>query len=135
MESSVNVKRLLKHLTLSVSSETISTNFLVLCDSDCSHSWLSSKLADQLQLAGSPLELTVNEIDSQQADNCHKTGRNNGKKFLLQIYSFNVHPFVKEDKNVRSEVVNVFSLQRLYSHHEYLDPNFYNYSKVKIILG
>ena len=49
-----------------LSPSDVRSRALVLCDTACSHSWISSELTSRLQLKGTPLKLTVNGINTQE---------------------------------------------------------------------
>ena len=49
-----------------LSPSDVRTRELVLCDTACSHSWMSSKHASRLQLKGTTLKLTVKGINTQE---------------------------------------------------------------------
>ena len=66
MSSVSAVKGLLQITEVELESPSCSEKLLVLCDSACSHSWISKRLADKLQVKGSPTKLTVHGINSQQ---------------------------------------------------------------------
>ena len=63
--SVLRVKGLLQIVELKLSSITSSSNTLVLCDSACSHSWISVSLAEKLKLSGEKLNILVSGINSQ----------------------------------------------------------------------
>ena len=60
------MKGLLQITEVEVHTGTNSTKVLVLCESPCSHSWVSENLATKLNLKGLPTKLTVHGINSQQ---------------------------------------------------------------------
>ena len=66
MPSVSDFKDLLQITEVELESPSCSEKVLVLCDSTCSHSWISKRLADKLQVKGSPTKLTVHGINSQQ---------------------------------------------------------------------
>ena len=66
MPSVSDVKGLLQITKVELESPSCSEKVLVLCDSACSHSWISKRLADKLQVKGSPTKLTVHGINLQQ---------------------------------------------------------------------
>ena len=57
LTSITNVKGLLQVLEVDLLSPSdVRTRALVLCDTACSHSWISSELASRLQLKGTPIK-------------------------------------------------------------------------------
>ena len=54
-----DVKGLLQITEVELQNSEESENVLVLCDSPCSHSWISSELACKLDECGTPTKLTV----------------------------------------------------------------------------
>ena len=44
-------------------------NPMALCDTACSHSWMTRNLADKLKVRGHPIKVTVNGINSQETVN------------------------------------------------------------------
>ena len=67
LTSITDVKGLLQVLEVDLLSPSdVRTRAFVLCDTACSHSWISSELASRLQLKGTPLKLTVNGINTQE---------------------------------------------------------------------
>ena len=61
-----DVKGLLQITEVDVYSTECPEPVLVLCDSNCSHFWISETLAEKLKLQGPPTTLTVRGINSQQ---------------------------------------------------------------------
>ena len=59
MPSVSDVKSLLQITEIELESPSGSEKVLVLCDSACSHSWISKGLADKLQIKGSPTKLAT----------------------------------------------------------------------------
>ena len=66
MLSVSDVKGLLQITEVELESPSCSEKVLVWCDSACSHSWISKRLANKLQVKGSPTKLTVYGINLQQ---------------------------------------------------------------------
>ena len=66
MPSVSDVKGLLQITEVELEPLSGSKKVLVLGDSACSHSWISKRLADKLQVKGNPTKLTVHGINSQQ---------------------------------------------------------------------
>ena len=61
-----DVKGLLEITEVEVHTPITSVKALALCDSACSHSWISEDLATKLNVEGLPTKLTVHGINSQQ---------------------------------------------------------------------
>ena len=61
-----DVEGLLQITEVEVHTPTTSVKVLALCDSACSHSWISEDLATKLNVKGLPTKLTVHGINSQQ---------------------------------------------------------------------
>ena len=66
MHSVTDYKGLLQIVEVQLDSLSNSVEVLALCDSACSHSWVSRSLADKLRVKGSATKLTVHGINSQQ---------------------------------------------------------------------
>ena len=66
LASKSDVKGLLQTVKVNLSSSYGSQTAWALCDSACSHSWMTRKLARDLKLEGRPICLTVNGINSQE---------------------------------------------------------------------
>ena len=69
MPSVVDVKGLLQITEVDLHSNDQSERVLALCDSACSHSCVSSRLADKLNAKDTPLKLTVHGINCHQVVN------------------------------------------------------------------
>ena len=54
-------------LQLKISSHTDVTTALVMCDSCCTHSWVSAGLAQHLNLTGQKLDILVNGFNSTES--------------------------------------------------------------------
>ena len=61
-----NVKGLLQITEVELHSAGESKKILALCDTACSHTWISASLASNLKVQGIPIKLTVHGINSQQ---------------------------------------------------------------------
>ena len=67
LTSITDIKGLPQVLEVDLTSPSnVSTRAFVLCDTACSHSWISSELANRLQLKGEPFKLTVKGINTQE---------------------------------------------------------------------
>ena len=109
---------------------------LALCDSACSHSWISEKLATKLNLKGVPTKLTVHGINSQQVVDTEIV-----ELKLTPVHSggscsaFNVKPYVRKTLHVGNDVIDVDSLKTIYPHLEPIALKTYSYADVEMILG
>ena len=66
LPSVTDVKGLLQITEIELHSAATSEKVLTLCDSACSHSWISARLANRLKVQGVPTKLTVHGINSHQ---------------------------------------------------------------------
>ena len=67
-----------------------------LCHTACSHSWISSKLANRLQFKGTQIKLTVNGVNTQE----NKTNR------WKYVSLFDPFPNVQENLRVGSDIID-----------------------------
>ena len=63
--SVTDVKGLLQVFRVRIESDERTDYALVLCDSACTHSWLSTRLAEKLKLKETPVQMTVSCINSK----------------------------------------------------------------------
>ena len=66
LPSVTDVKGLLQITEVELHSNENCEKVLALCDSACSHSWISARLARKLKVHGGPTKLTVHGINSHQ---------------------------------------------------------------------
>ena len=66
MSSVADVKGLLQVTEVELHSNGKSEKVMAICDSACSHSWISANLATKLNVHGTPTKLTVHGINSNQ---------------------------------------------------------------------
>ena len=117
-------------------SAAASKRVLALCDSACSHSWISESLANKLKVKGKPQKLTVNGINSQEVIDTQSV-----ELKLTPVNpsgscsTFDVTPFVRKNINVGSEVIDVDHLKTQYPHLEPVALSKYSYGDVEVILG
>ena len=136
LPSVTDVKGLLQIAEVSLQSSDSSAKVLVLCDSACSHSWISEKLAKKLNVQGTPTKLTVHGINSHQVIDTQAV-----ELKLTPVHSggscstFVVKPFVRKDLNIGTDFVNVDSLKVQYPHLEPIPLKSYSYGEVEMILG
>ena len=128
------VKELLQN-ELKLSSNSSSSNSLVLCDSACSHSWVSAQLAEKLNLSSEKLILTVSGINSQQVLTTERV------EIVISVinesnsYNFHARPFVKIDLNLESDAMNVSEFKKVYPYLTPVPSLSYQLSDVELILG
>ena len=89
-----------------VNSSGLDTKALFLCDTTCSNSWVAGSLAEKFGLHGKALKLTVRVINTEVVDTrvvevTVKPGEHQ------DFEPFTIHPFVKENLNVGSDIINV----------------------------
>ena len=136
MPSVTNVKGLMQVTEVNLQSFFHTEKAPVLCDSSCSISWVCEKLARRLNVQGTPLKLTVNGINSHETIETQIVGMK-----LTPVHSggfcpaFVVKPYVREDLNVGTEVIDVETLQVQYPHLESIPLKKYCYGDVEMILG
>ena len=136
MPSVVDVNGLLQKTEIELHSSEQSKRVLALCDSACSHSWISSRLADKLNAKGLPTKLTVLAI------NCHQVVNTQMVELKLtpvhsggSCSSFAIKQYVRVDLQVGTDVIDVESLKTMYPHLEPIPLKKYSYADVDMILG
>ena len=122
-------------LRLEISSHTHVITALVMCDSCCTHSWVSAGLAQRLNLTGRKLDILLNGFNSTESVPTQQVEVNVFAKFDHHEYSFRVTPFVKDSLNVGSKIIDVPILQDRFPHLQPIKLIVYNYSDVEMILG
>ena len=131
-----NVKGILQVLEVDlVSPSNVSTRALVLCDTACSHSWMSSDFANNLQLKREPFKLTVNGINTQEtiiSESVQVTVKPIGEKTCSP---FALLPYVKQKLQVGSDIIDNTALQEKYPHLSVLQNKTYHFANVEMILG
>ena len=136
LTSITDVKGLLQSLEVDLLSPSdVRTRALVLCDTACSHSWISSELASCLQLKGTPLKLTVNGINTQEtikSESVQVTVQPIGKNTCSP---FDLLHYVKTNLRVGSDIIDNTAIQEKYPHLSVLPSKTYDYAKVEMILG
>ena len=131
-----DVKGLLQIAQVELQSPVNSVKTLVVCDTACSRSWISRRLADQLQLKGSPTKLTVHGINSHEVVNTEIV-----ELKLTPVHSvnscppFSVKPYVRKNLNVGTDVIDVDVLKTRYPHLDPIPLAEYRYEDVEMILG
>ena len=136
MPSVSDVKGLLQITEIELESPSDSEKVLVLCDSACSHSWISKRLADKLQVKGSPTKLTVHGINSQQLIDTETV-----ELKLTPVHSggscssFPVKPFVRNGLKIGNDFIDVDNLKAKYPPLEPISLSKYSYADVEMSLG
>ena len=136
MPSVTDVKGLLQITEVGLTSPSSSAKILGLCDSACSHSWISRRLADKLQVKVSATKLTVHRINSQQLIDTETV-----ELRLTPVHSggscssFPVTPYVRDDLKVANDIIDVDKLETTYPHLELIPLSKYSYSDIEMILG
>ena len=131
-----DVKGLLQITEVEVHTPTTSVKVLALCDSACSHSWISEDLATKLNVKGLPTKLTVHGINSQQVVDTQIV-----ELKLTPVHSggscptFDVKPYVRKNLHVGNDVIDVDQLKQQYPHLEPVALSKYSYGDVEMILG
>ena len=88
--------KLLPVLRLGIGSSTYVTTALVMCDSCCTHSWVSADLTQRLNLTGQKLDILVKGFNSTTSVPTQQVEVNLFAKFDHHEHSFRVAPFVKD---------------------------------------
>ena len=109
---------------------------LALCDSACSHSWISERLARKLEVNGVPKKLTVHGINSHQVVETQMV-----ELKLTPVHSsgscspFAMKPYVRKNLSVGTDTIDIDYLKTKYPHLEPISLNKYSYADVDMILG
>ena len=131
-----DVKGLLQITEVELQTSEKSERVLVLCDSACSHSWISFELARKLDVRGSPTKLTVHGINSNKVVDTVMV-----ELKLTPVHSggscssFIVKPYVRDQLTIGNDVIDVDDLKTRYPHLEPIALSKYSYADVKMILG
>ena len=136
MPPATEYKGLLQIAEVQLDSLSSSVKVLALCDSACSHFWISRSLADKLRVKSSATKLTVHGINSQQMVDTETV-----ELMLTPFHSggscstFPVTPYVRDDLKVGNDVIDVDNLKKVCPHLEPIPLSKYSYSNVEMILG
>ena len=111
--SSVNdVKGLLQVTELQLgNSSGLDTKALAMGDSACINSWVAGSLADRLSFHGKALKLTVKSINTEELVDTRVVEVTVKPGEHQKFEPFTISPFVKENLNVSSDIINVQYLQ------------------------
>ena len=134
--STTGVKGLLQIVELEVFSPTTSINVFALCDSGCSHTWISDDLAQKLSPDGKVTSITVNGINCQEVVQTRMVEVNfcsilpdEGREV------FTVNAFTKSSINVGRDFIDVADLKSKYPLLDPVPGRQIDYSSVSMILG
>ena len=136
MPSVADVKGLLQVTEVELHSNGKSEKILALCDSACSHSWISANLATKLNVHGTPTKITVHGINSNQVVDTQLV-----ELKLTPVHSggscspFVVKPYVREDLKVGTDTIDVELLKTKFPHLQPISLKKYSYADVEVILG
>ena len=136
LPSITDVKGLLQITEVELHSTTTSDQVLALCDSACSHSWISARLAKKLKVQGVPTKLTVHGINSHQVVNTEIM-----ELKLTPVHSgsscspFTIETKGRENLNVGTDTIDVNYLKTKYPRLEPISLQKYSYADVDMILG
>ena len=134
--SVADVEGLLRGTEVELHANGKSEKVLALCDSACSHSWISANLATKLNIHGTPTKLTVDGINSNQVVDTQLV-----ELKLTPVHSsvscspFEVKPYVREDLEVGTDIIDVEFLKTKYTHLPPISLKKYSYANVEMILG
>ena len=117
------------------SSSGKDTTALVLCDTACSNTWLSTDLENRLGLHGTALKLTAKIINTEEVVDTKLVELTVTPRDNQAVEPFKVSPYVKEILNVGAGVINIKALQETYLHLAVLYPVTYCYGNIEMILG
>ena len=136
LTSITDVKGLLQVLEVDLEGQSQKcARALVLCDTACSHSWISSELAKRLHLRATPFNLTVNGINTQETISTEAVQVKVAPIGENTCSPFELLPYVKENLRVGFEKIDIVALQDNCPHLSVLPPKSYDYSNVEMILG
>ena len=136
MPSDGDVKGLLQVTEVELLGNGKSEKVLALCDSACSHSWISANLATKLNVHGTPTKLTVHGINSNQVVDTQLV-----ELKLTPVHSggscspFLVKRYVREDLKVGTDTIDVELFKTKYPHLQPIFLKKYSYGDVEMILG
>ena len=106
------VKRLPRIVKVEVAAPSKSIQVMALCDTGCTHSWITSRLANELKLEGELTKLTVKGFNSKReirTAQVNITLRSVDLKFSVE---FTVRPLPKVDLGVGSDEIDLEALKR-----------------------
>ena len=136
LASVTNVKGLLQITEIELHSADESEKVLALCNSACSHTWISARLAKKLKVQGVPIKLTVHGINSQQVVDTQMV-----ELKLTPVHSggscspFTIKPYVRDNLSVGTDTIDVDRMKTKYPYLEPVPLHKYSYADVDMILG
>ena len=126
-------KGLLPIATLGVYSDVTSLLTLILCDSESTHSWVSSSLVNRLGLVGEPVNLSIsgfNSLTVVETQRVKFTVSSKPNNFVFPLWAY-----VKDNIWIGSELIKIADLQNKYPHLAPNKPTQYTYEDVEVIIG
>ena len=129
------VKGLLQIVKVEVAAPSKSIQVMALCDTGCTHSWITSRLANELTLEGEPTKLTVKGFNSKREIRTAQVNITLRSVDLKSSVEFAVRPFTKDDLGVGSDEIDLEALKRKFPHLTVVPGNRISYSDVELILG
>ena len=111
------------------------TKVFALCDPACSHSWIPKAAAERLKLKDKSLRLMVCGINTQQTIDTLVTDFTVKLKAENTCENFQVSPYIRENLNIGSDIVDVPHLQETYPYFSVVDPVRYSFSNIEMTLG
>ena len=135
IHSQESTKGLLPVASLAVSSDAAITNDLALCDSASTHSWVSADLVKRLHLVGTPVNLTINGLNSTSVMKTHQVNFQVSAETNNSDFSFSFRAYVKDHIRIGSDSTSIPELQEKYPQLAPIKPIHYKYEEVEIIIG
>ena len=129
------VKGLLQVVKVEVAAPSKNIQVMALCDTGCTHSWITSRLANELKLEGEPTKLTVKGFNSKREIRTAQVNITLRSVDLKSSVEFTVRPFTKDDLGVGTDEIDLESLKRKFPHLSVVPGNRISYSDVELILG
>ena len=129
-------KGLLQITETELRSADESEKVLTLCDSACSYTWISARLASKLKFQGVPIKLTVHGINSQQVVDTRMV-----ELKLTPVHSggscspFTIKPYVRDNISVGTDTIDVDRMKTKYPHSKPVPLHKFTYADVDMILG
>ena len=117
-----------------VNASGLDTKALALCDTACSISRVADILADRFGLHGKALKLTVKGINTGEVVETSIVEVTVKPREHQDFEPFTFNPFVKENLNFGSDIINVQALQETYPQLAVLDPVTYTDKDIEMIL-
>ena len=106
------VKRLLRIVKVEVAAPSKSIQVMALCDTGCTHSWITSRLANELKLEGELTKLTVKGFNSKREIRTAQVNITLRSVDLKSSVEFTVRPLPKVDLGVGSDEIDLEALKR-----------------------